>query len=93
MTRYSDKFGRNVQQILAHATRVVRGKIPAAVRKELMSAVKAGALGRLRKDGLKPEIFYHPDHKYGAIERQLREEKYSRECMTKVIGRNEDLHK
>lgn len=86
MTRYTDKYGPNVQNILCQATRVVRGKIPAAVRKELMAAVKAGALGRLRKDGLKPEIFFHPDHKHGAIERQQREAQYAIECIANVVA-------
>jgi hypothetical protein len=74
-----------VQNILIQATRVVRGRIPAQVRKELMAAVKAGALGHLKKDGLKPEIFFHPDHKNGAIERQKREAEYSVNCIAKVI--------
>lgn len=67
----------NVELIRKHATRVVNGKIPAQVRKALMEAVRAGELGRLPKDGLKPEIFFHPDHKNGAIERQKREAEYS----------------
>lgn len=92
MDRYTDQYGRNVQNILCQATRVVRGRIPAEVRKELMTAVKAGALGRLRKDGLKPEIFFHPDHKHGAIERQQREVEYAIKCLSKVFISFEDLH-
>jgi len=76
---------RNVEMIRAGATRVVRGSIPAAVRKELMAAVKAGTLGRLKKDGLKPEIFFHPDHKHGAVDRQKREAEYSVSCIAKVM--------
>lgn len=83
--RYTDEFGPNVQNILAQGARVIRGRIPAQVRKELMTAVKAGALGRLPKDGLKPEIFFHPDHKNGAIERQRREAEYAVQCIAKVI--------
>ncbi len=75
----------NVELIRKHATRVVRGRIPSAVRKELMAAVKEGLLGRLPKDGLKPEIFFHPDHKNGAIERQNREAAYSVSCIAKVL--------
>lgn len=86
MTRYTDAFGPNVQQILCQGSRVVRGRIPAQVRKELAAAVKAGALGHLKKDGLKPEIFFHPDHKNGAVERQAREAEYSINCIAKVIA-------
>jgi hypothetical protein len=50
-----------------------------------MDAVKAGQLGRLKKDGLKPEIFFHPDHKHGAVERQAREAVYSIKCISSVL--------
>jgi len=85
-SRYTADFGPNVEQILAQASRVVRGRIPAQVRKELAAAVKAGVLGHLKKDGLKPEIYFHPDHKHGAIERQKREAEYSIECIASVIA-------
>jgi hypothetical protein len=85
MSRYTADFGPNVEQILCQASRVIRGRIPAQVRKELSAAVKAGVLGRLPKDGLKPEIFFHPDHKNGAIERQRREAEYSIGCIAKVL--------
>lgn len=86
MGRYTDAYGPNVEQILIQATRVVTGKIPAQVRKELMTAVKARVLGRLPKDGLKPEIFFHPDHKHGAVERQKREAEYAVKCIATVMA-------
>ena len=86
MSRYTDEYGPNVANILAQASRVIRGKIPRQVRNELMAAVKAGVLGRMKRDGLKPEIFFHPDHKNGAKERQAREAAYSIECISKVIA-------
>ena len=86
MTRYTAEFGPNVEQILAQATRVVRGKIPASVRAELRAAVKAGVLGHLKKDGLTPEIFFHPDHKNGAKDRPIREAQYAAECIAGVIA-------
>lgn len=85
MTRYTDAYGPNVQQILVQATRVIRGKVPAQVRAELRAAVKAGVLGHLAKDGLKPEVFYHPDHKHGAIERQQREAEVAIESIASVM--------
>ena len=86
MSLYTDEFGPNVQNILAAATRVIRGRIPSSVRKELSAAVKAGALGHLKKDGLRPEIFYHPDHRNGAIERQKREAEYAQRCIAGVMA-------
>ena len=88
---YNDvPYGPNVEQIRAQASRVINGKIPAQVRKELMAAVKSGHLGRLRKDGLKPEIFYHPDHKHGAVERQKNEAAYAISCIAKVMAPMDD---
>ena len=84
-TRYTDEFGPNVQNILVQATRVVRGTVPRSVRSQLMAAVKAGVLGRLKKDGLKPEIFFHPDHRNGAVEMQAREAAYAIGCIATVL--------
>ena len=56
-----------------------------------MSNVKAGALGRLKKDGLKPEVFFHPDHKNGAKERQAREAAYSIQCIASVMASPADV--
>lgn len=88
---YTDDFGPNVSRILCQASHVVRGRIPAQVRKELSAAVKAGVLGRLPKDGLKPEIYFHPAHKNGAVERQKREAIYSVQCISKVIATPADV--
>jgi len=85
-TRYTDQYGPNVQNILTRATCVIRGKVPAQVRAELRAAVKAGVLGHLPKDGLKPEVFYHPDHKHGAIELQRREAGYAIGCIASVMA-------
>lgn len=90
MARYTDEFGPNVQQILCGGTRVVRGRIPARVRRELNAAVKAGALGHLKKDGLKPEVFFHPDHKHLATYIQQCEAEYSASCIAQVMARPEE---
>lgn len=86
MGRYTDAYGPNVEQILIQATRVVTSKVPRQVRNELMAAVKSGVLGRLPKDGLKPEIFFHPDHKHGAVDRQKREAEYAVSCIATVMA-------
>lgn len=57
----------NVQLVLQERFRVVH-KLPAAVRKALNAAVKSGTLGHLRKDGVKPEVYFHPNFKYLAVE-------------------------
>jgi hypothetical protein len=82
---YTSDFGPNVENILVRGMRVINGKIPTQVRKELAAAVKAGVLGRIKKDGLKPEIYFHPAHKHGAMDRQKREAEYAKGCIAKVM--------
>ena len=84
-------FGPNVERVWAQASCVIRGRMPLQVRKELMAAVKAGVLGRLKKDGLKPEIFFNPDHKKGAIERQKAEAAYAVSCIASVMASPADV--
>lgn len=86
-----EPFGPNVENIRFQATRVIRGRIPAQVRRELSAAVKAGYLGRLAKKGLAPEIFFHPDHKNGAVERQRREFEYSANLIKNAFATQERL--
>lgn len=85
---YTDDFGPNVSTILAHGTRKIVGRVPARVRKELRAAVKAGVLRHMPKDGLKPEIFYHPDRRNSAIEIRNREAQYAIDCIAGVVGFN-----
>jgi len=58
----------NVELVLVDRAYEVRGKIPRSVRNALSDAVKCGTLCHLRKDGAKPEVFYHPNFKYLANE-------------------------
>lgn len=67
----------NVEQIRSQSQRIIRSRIPGAVRKELMQGVKDGLLGRIKKDGLLPEIFFHPDHIHTARETRKEEAEYS----------------
>ncbi len=53
----------NVEMVLRMRFRIT-GKMPTQVRKSLFAAVKAGTLGRMKKDGLKPEAFFHPNFAY-----------------------------
>jgi hypothetical protein len=82
---YTDDYGRNVANILAQGSRVVRGRIPQEVRAELREAVKAGVLCVLKKDGLKPEIFYHPNRRNEALARQQAEHDYAMELIAGVL--------
>lgn len=54
----------NVESVRLQRVYLVKTKIPTNVRKALNSAVKAGQLGHLKKDGHKPEVYYHPTFDY-----------------------------
>lgn len=83
---YSDAYGPNVANILSSACRVIRGKVPASVRADLRAAVKDGVLGHMKKDGLKPEVFYHPSHRASAVEVREREAQYAVSCIAKCVA-------
>ena len=80
-----DGCGPNAMRIRVGGSKVINAPMPAQVRKELMAAVKSGHLGRLKKDGLKPEMFFHPDRKNEALERQKKEALYSVSCIASVM--------
>jgi len=56
----------NVQIVRMEGFRLIT-KLPAQARRDLNSAVKEGRLGHLRKDGLLPEVYFHPNSKAAAI--------------------------
>lgn len=89
--RYRCDLGRNVEMILAEGVRAIRGTIPREVRKELMAAVKLDALGHMKKDGLKPEVFFHPDHKNWANAKRDLDAAYSARCIAGVLVPFRDL--
>lgn len=76
---------RNVEMIRMQGERIIRGIVPRDVRKELSEGVRLGLLGHLKKDGMKPEIYFHPDHLHTARERQKTEAMYKIECLKKTM--------
>ena len=59
----------NVKMVRGERVRVVT-KLPASVRKDLNDAVKAGKLCHMKKDGLKPEVYYHPNFEHLACQKR-----------------------
>ena len=76
----------NVLIVQMMGIRVVSGKLPADVRAALNAAVKNGELGRIKKDGLKPEIYHHKNARANAIEEQRRIERASIESLSKCYA-------
>jgi hypothetical protein len=89
---YREDLGRNVTAILAQGVRFIQGTVPREVRRELMEAVKLKALGHLKKDGLKPETFFHPDKLHEARRRQAEEAEYAVKCIATVMAPMSMVH-
>lgn len=76
----------NVEVVRMMGVRLLTSSIPREVRAELQAAVKAGRLGRLKKDGLLPEAFFHPNAKGTAIARREAEARQAIESLRKVYA-------
>ncbi|OAZ43382.1 hypothetical protein [Paenibacillus polymyxa] len=66
---------------------VVVTKLPAQVRSVLNAAVKTGELSHMKKDGRKPEVYYHPNFEHLANEERNRSEKKMLEALAGVFAR------
>lgn len=58
----------NVLIVQLMGVRIVRGKLTAQVRKVLNAAVKAGELGHIKAEGLRPEVYHHKNARPRALE-------------------------
>lgn len=81
-----DRSEANVFVVQLMGVRIVNGPMPRQVRSELMSGVKAGKIGRLPKDGLKPEAFFHKNAKADALEARAKIAGESIEAIRKVFA-------
>jgi hypothetical protein len=63
----------NVLMVQIEGVRAVRNRLPREVRKALNDAVKSGELGHMKKDGFRPEVFFHKNGRVKAIELRNRE--------------------
>ena len=57
----------NVFVVQMMGVRVIEGPILSTVRKALNAAVKAGELGHIKKDGLRPEAYHHKNGRANAL--------------------------
>lgn len=74
----------NVEMVRAAKVKVVSGSMPKDVRKALDEAVKCGKLGHYKKDGKKPEVYFHPSFDYLARSEQNKAAKEIVEALSKV---------
>lgn len=65
----------NVQMVRTERFRMVVNSLPASLRKALNAAVRSGELGHMKKDGQKPECYFHPTFEYLAKAERLKRER------------------
>ena len=65
----------NVEKVRIARVQVVTGRLSAPVRKALNAAVKRGYLGHWKREGRKPEVYFHPTFEYLAREARDKHER------------------
>ena len=76
----------NVQMVLDQRVRLIINSVPRDTRKALNAAVKIGVLGHKKKDGHKPECYYHPTFEYLANAARNKHEEQVRGAVKSVYG-------
>jgi hypothetical protein len=77
----------NVQMVRNERVKVVVNKLPREVRTALNEAVRNGVLAHMRKDGFKPEVYYHPTFEYMAKDARSKAERESVRILGIVAGK------
>ncbi|AZC52307.1 hypothetical protein C4K35_4738 [Pseudomonas chlororaphis subsp. piscium] len=65
----------NVQMVRNERFRMVLNGLPASVRRALNAAVRNGELGHMKKEGHKPECYFHPTFEYLAKAERIKRER------------------
>lgn len=63
----------NVEIVKCQRVRLIKGRMPANIRKALNQSVRDGVLGHMKKDGYKPECYYFKPFKYMADDERVKE--------------------
>ena len=77
----------NIELVRVIRFRLMTTMVPAQIRQALNVAVKEGKLGHMKKDGHKPEAYYHPTFKHLAIEARNKSATRVLEALSGVIAR------
>lgn len=76
----------NVEKVRMGRVQVVTARLPAQVRKALNEAVKRNYLGHMKKDGNKPEVYYHPTFDYLARHARTEHEQATLNALAGVMA-------
>lgn len=75
----------NVEKVRMARFQLVTTRLPSQVRKALDNAVRDGILGHLKRDGRKPEAYYHPDFEHFATQARREHEKNVLTALLSVV--------
>lgn len=64
----------NVEKIRMQRVLIVKNSLPKHLRIVLNKAVEDGTLGHMKKEGRKPEVYYHPNFKHLATQERSKHE-------------------
>jgi len=76
----------NVALVRAKRVQLVTSRMPSGVRRAMNSAVARGELAHMKKDGLKPEAYYHPSFSDMAHEERCARERGIYRAVAGVTG-------
>ena len=76
----------NIEKVLVQRVLVINGRFPMAARKALNAAVKDGVLGHMKKQGMKPEVYYNPTFDYLARSERKKIERDAIQAIATVAG-------
>ena len=76
----------NVMMVRAERVRLIQNSVPRDIRKYLNDAVKSGELCHMKKDGHKPECYYHPTFEYLANAARNKCEDDVRRASARIAG-------
>lgn len=77
----------NVEMVRVKRVDLVTSRLPADVRRAYNAAVKAGKLGHMKKDGHKPEAYFHPTFDYLARQERAQHERQRLVALSGVYAR------
>lgn len=81
----------NVEKVRMMRVQLVTGRLPAQVRKALNDAVKNGELCHAKREGKKPEAYYHPTFEHIAKQERKAHELSVLNALSGVMARTHSL--
>jgi hypothetical protein len=76
----------NVEKVRMQRVLMINGSLPRSVRSALNMAVKEKYLAHMARDGIFPEVYYHPEFEYMAVSERKKYAKSVGEALRGVLA-------